>query len=50
MPDGRNLSAATLDDPRRFAPMMHIFTASAQPWDHLPPGATQFERMPMAPK
>jgi hypothetical protein len=46
MPDGRNLSAAALDDPRRFVPMMHIFTASAQPWDHVPPEAPQFARMP----
>ncbi len=46
MPDGRNVSAATLDDPRRFTPMAHVFTASAQPWDHLPAGVPQFERMP----
>jgi hypothetical protein len=49
MPDGRNLSAASLDDPRRFTPAGHIFIASAQPWDHLPPGAPQFDRMPSRP-
>lgn len=48
MPDGRNLSAATLDDPRRFVPMAHVFAASAQPWDHLPAGVPHFERMPPA--
>lgn len=46
MPDGRNVSAATLDDPQRFAPMAHVFTASAQPWDVVPPGSVQFDRMP----
>ena len=45
-PDGRNLSAATLDDPSCFAPMMHIFTDSAQPWDCLPPDVPRFERAP----
>ncbi|MBI3768236.1 MAG: GFA family protein [Deltaproteobacteria bacterium] len=49
MPDGRSLSATSLDDPRRFTPAVHIFTASAQPWDYLPPGAPQFERMPPRP-
>jgi hypothetical protein len=49
MPEGRNLSAATLDDPRRYAPMAHVFTASAQPWDLVPEGVPRFERMPPAP-
>ena len=48
MPDGRNLSAATLDDPARFAPGMHVFASSAQPWDYLPPDSTRFDRMPPA--
>ncbi len=46
MPEGRNVSAATLDDPRRFSPMAHIFTQSAQPWDHIPAGVPRFDRMP----
>jgi len=50
MPEGRNVSAATLDDPRRFTPMAHIFTRSAQPWDQVPAGVPQFERMPSPPK
>ena len=29
----------TLDDPDRFPPDIHIFTASKQPWVVLPPGA-----------
>jgi hypothetical protein len=49
MPATRTLSAATLDDPARFAPTAHIFAASAQPWDHLPPGSKRFERMPPRP-
>jgi hypothetical protein len=48
MPEIRNLSAACLDDPSRFTPLVHVFTASAQPWDQVPPGLPQFERMPPA--
>ena len=32
----------TLDDPDRFPPEAHIFTASKQPWVVLPPGARVF--------
>src|SRR5262245_61166297 len=46
VPEARSLSAATLDDPRRFVPMFHIYTASAQPWDLIPEGLAHFERMP----
>jgi hypothetical protein len=35
----RFLRAGTLDDPRRVAPDIHIFTSSKQPWVILPPGA-----------
>jgi hypothetical protein len=48
MPDGRQLAAASLDDPTRFAPSLHVFAASAQPWDTIPVGALRFERMPGA--
>lgn len=46
MPAGRNLSAASLDDPRRFRPAVHVFAASAQPWDALPEGVARFDGMP----
>lgn len=48
MPAGRNVSAATLDDPSRFEPMAHIFVASAQPWDRISGDAPRFDRMPPA--
>ena len=32
----------TLDEPDRFAPDVHIFTESKQPWVSLPPGARAF--------
>jgi hypothetical protein len=50
MPESRTLSAASLDDPSRFAPGMHVFIASAQPWDVIPAGVPRFERMPEAPR
>ena len=34
----RFLRVGTLDDPDRFPPDIHIFTASKQPWVVLPPG------------
>lgn len=34
----------TLDDPDRFPPDIHIFTASKQPWVVLPPGARAVEQ------
>lgn len=48
VPEGRNVSAATLDEPDRFTPMAHVFAASAQPWDALPAGVPRFEKMPPA--
>ena len=38
----RFVRVGTLDDPDRFAPGAHIFTASKQPWLALPPGAPAF--------
>jgi hypothetical protein len=35
----------TLDDPGAFAPDVHIFTRSKQPWLELPEGARAFEAM-----
>lgn len=37
MPDVIALPAASLDDPSLYKPAMDIFTASAQPWDHMDP-------------
>jgi len=34
----RFLRLGTLDEPGRFAPDIHIFTATKQPWVMLPPG------------
>ena len=35
LPDILGLHAASLDDPTLHQPAMDIFTASAQPWDHM---------------
>jgi hypothetical protein len=34
-PDAIGIQAASLDEPKQFAPAMDLFTASAQPWDHM---------------
>jgi len=34
------IRVGTLDEPDRFAPDVHIYTASKQPWIVLPPGST----------
>lgn len=34
------IRVGTLDDPDRFPPDIHIYTASKQPWVVLPPGST----------
>jgi hypothetical protein len=36
--------AASLDDPSGHVPTMDIFTASAQPWDHMNPELPKFPR------
>ncbi len=38
----RFVRVGTLDDPDRLPPDIHIFTASKQPWFHLPEGALAF--------
>jgi hypothetical protein len=40
------VTAGTLDDPSRFKPAMDIFTASAQPWDHMNPALPKFAKFP----
>lgn len=42
-PDAVGFHAASLDDPKQYAPAMDIFTASAQPWDSM---ASQTQKMP----
>jgi hypothetical protein len=46
LPDVLGLQAASLDDPSIYRPMMDIFTASAQPWDHMNP---ETQKHPQAP-
>ncbi len=40
------ITAGSLDDPRRFAPAMEFFTASAPPWDHMNPALAKFPKLP----
>jgi hypothetical protein len=42
-PDALAFQAASLDDPKQFTPAMDLFTASAQPWDHMQP---ETQKMP----
>jgi hypothetical protein len=44
MPEIVVLKVASLDDPSWFAPMADIWTASAQPWDHMDPRIPKFAR------
>jgi hypothetical protein len=46
MPQFMFVTAGTLDDPSRFKPAMDIFTASAQPWDHMNPALPKFSKFP----
>lgn len=48
MLQGISISAASLDDPKAFAPQVQFYTASAQPWDIIDPQLPQFTRMPDA--
>lgn len=43
------VQAGTLDDSSWVRPQMHIFCASAQPWDVLPTGATCLPKGPPSP-
>ena len=38
--------AGSLDDPSWFRPRYHIFTADAQPWDHMDPALPKFKEYP----
>jgi hypothetical protein len=46
LPDLIALQAGSLDDPSRYKPAMDIFTASAQPWDHLHPDTSKLPNGP----
>lgn len=46
MPGMVTVAAASLDEPAQFRPQLVVYTASAQPWDHVDPALPHFERMP----
>lgn len=46
MPDLMTIRAASLDDPSWFKPAMHVYTASAQPWDYMNLALPKFPKMP----
>jgi len=46
MPDIFVVRAGSLDDPSRYRPEMVLWTASAQPWDHMDPALPRFPKMP----
>jgi len=46
MPDLTVILAGSLDDPSWFRPGMDVYTASAQPWDHMNPDLPKFLKMP----
>ena len=46
MADLTVIFAGSLDDPSWYRPSMDIYTASAQPWDHLNPDLPKFPQMP----
>ncbi|WP_137109226.1 GFA family protein [Rhodobacter sp. SY28-1] len=48
MPGIIAVTAASLDDPGRFAPRQVTWTRAAQAWDSLPPGLTAYAQMPPA--
>jgi hypothetical protein len=42
------IQTASLDDPSWVRPVVDIFTARAQPWDHLNPAPPKFAMLPTA--
>ena len=46
MPDLIGVRAGSLDDPGLYVPQMVIWTAAAQPWDHVDPALPSFPGMP----
>lgn len=45
-PNMTMLRAASLDAPSWFRPTMDVYTASAQPWDHMDPVLPKFPKIP----
>ena len=43
-PEFAVLRPGTLDDPKQFTPVLHMWTRSAQPWVKIPDGAARFEK------
>jgi hypothetical protein len=43
-PEFLGVKAASLDDPRWFAPEADVWVGSAQPWDHMDPDVAKFPR------
>lgn len=46
LPDLQFVRATSLDDPARVTPTMHIYCASAQPWDQAQDGLPRFPQLP----
>ena len=46
IPDHVGVPASSLDDPSWFRPTMDLFTAFAQPWDHMNPELRKFPEGP----
>ncbi len=46
MPDAWIVRAVAFDEPSRFVPQMHIYTASAQPWGVISEGLPSYPGMP----
>ena len=45
-PEMVTIRAGSLDDPAAFRPTQEIFTASAQPWDHMDPALPKVRKLP----
>lgn len=46
MPQGMAIMAGSLDDPSAFSAQFLVYTASAQPWDHIDLQGPKFPGMP----
>src|SRR5215472_7608697 len=46
LPDILGLQAGSLEDPSIYRPAMDVFTASAQPWDHMDPSVQKHTHAP----
>ena len=50
MPVLMGIAASSLDDPASHKPMFDMFTAEAQPWDHMDPNLPKFPGAPPLPQ